>query len=307
MIKFRQFEKATELLEQYTLEEIKDDSEILETAGLDESIISHLEKLNEGFLGGLLDKLKNALSKHIPGGTLRRVEAELKTYKNNMEDALEQELKLRKTVLGEKGGKEGDEGRRAKFDRQMERVNDKLDEYKARAEEEFYKMTKGQPDRIKNYINMRIAELQAEVSKQELDSALKNAELYTEKEQDRIKKEQKETVEKVKATEEEAKASAEAAEKKKKDREDKKKKKNFYKELTKDSEWVYKKDNGDAINVKIADEPAKEDERVYVYDSKKTDKQKFDVNMDRLTKKEGEEKEGGKVVDLNAGQKKKAA
>ena len=67
MIKFHQFERASELLEHYTIDEIKNDSAILESAGLAQSDIAYIEELNEGFLGRLLDKLKNAISKHIPG------------------------------------------------------------------------------------------------------------------------------------------------------------------------------------------------------------------------------------------------
>ena len=247
MIKFHQFERASELLEHYTIDEIKNDSAILESAGLAQSDIAYIEELNEGFLGRLLDKLKNAISKHIPGGKLKKVEAALKTYKSNMEDALAEELKLRKDILGEKVE---DTERRKKIDKMMKRVNNKLDEYKKRAEDEFKKMTKGEPERISDYISMRLAEVQAEVTKQELDSARENAKLYTEEEQTKIKEEKE-------AKEKAAKEKTAEIEKKTKEEEEKKKKKGkdvpemttndkaYLKKLDKEEGEVYKRKSED--------------------------------------------------------------
>jgi hypothetical protein len=280
MLKFNQFERAKDLLEKFTIEEIKENGDILDSVGLDESILPELEKLNEGFIGGLFDKLKNALSKRIPGGILKRAETQLKSYKDTMEQALEQEIKLRKDVLGEKGGAEADEKRRAQFDKQMDRVTAKVDNYKESAENEFNKMTRGQPDRVRDYINMRLAEIKADIAKLELESAQKNAELYTEKEQTKIKSS-------IKDAEAAAQAETKKAEESMKDGKDKKDKKEVKKGETWDREITEGPNKGKTQTVEaLEDSDEKGNVQVKIAGTQK----KIAVNTSSFTKKGGDDK-----------------
>lgn len=285
-LKFREFEKINNLLEKYTIDEIRDNSSILTEAELDISIMSDVEKINEGLLGDLWNKALNAISKHIPGGTLKKVEELLKKYKDEMEESLDAELKLRKDVLGENND---DKERRDNFNKQMKRVNDKLEEFKDNSENEFAKMTKGQPDRIRDYISMRVAQIKAEVSKTELDQAMSNAKLYTKKEQEKIKTDESEAV----------KAAGELT---KKTTEDAKKNEDYMKKLKKDNDVslkdVYKRKSkeGEEQEVEVIGADA-ENQQVMVKNLK-TEKT-YSLNVDDLGTKKGKDKSENDDVEMD--------
>jgi hypothetical protein len=174
-MKFSKFEKISSLLEYHSPEEV--DKQILESYGLDESDISDIESVNEG----LFDKFKNMLSKALPGGAINKAEKILKDYENIKKDTLKKIGSLRTTAFKAKIKANANKDDKnladlaAEADDRMKRasriVQNAEDKQMQAIEDRLMTFVKDKPDRVKSYVQMRVAEIQQKMAELEMKDA----------------------------------------------------------------------------------------------------------------------------------------
>lgn len=174
-IKFNKFEKIHTLLERYSPEET--DAQLLEAYGLDASDLELVNTINEGFF----DKFKNMLSKALPGGSINKAEKILTNYDNIKKDTLKKIGSLRDTAFKAKV--------KANANKDDQNVQDVATEANERAkkairtlesaeekqitaiEDQLRNFIKDKPDRVKTYVNLRVAGIQQKLAELEMKDA----------------------------------------------------------------------------------------------------------------------------------------
>lgn len=181
-MKFEKFEKINKISENHTVEEIKNDSSLLEAYGLTEADMPEIEKVNEG----LFDKFKNMLSKALPGGALNKAEKILAQYEKMKKDTLKKVGKLRLTAFQAKTKAKNDNKFQDAADEMTERtkksirvLEDAENKKLSAIEDQLNAFLKDKPERVKTYVTMRVAEIQEKMA----DLEMKDAEEYASEEE----------------------------------------------------------------------------------------------------------------------------
>lgn len=174
-MKFERFEKIHSLLETYSPDEI--DNVILEANGFIEADLIEINTVNEG----LLDKFKNILSKAMPGGAINKAEKILTNYEKIKKDTLKKVGTLRTTAFKAKvkaNANKDDQNLAdlaAEADDRMKRasrtVQNAEDKQMQAVEDQLSTFVKGKPDRVKTYVQMRVAEIQQKMAELEMKDA----------------------------------------------------------------------------------------------------------------------------------------
>lgn len=174
-MKFNKFEKINAILEYHTPEEM--DKEVLEKFGLEESDLSDINSVNEG----LFDKFKNMLSKAMPGGAINKAEKILGDYEKIKKDTLKKIGSLRTTAFKAKIKANANKDDKnlsdlaGEADERMKRasrtVQNAEDKQIAAIEDRLLAFTKDKPERVKTYVQMRVAEIQQKMAELEMKDA----------------------------------------------------------------------------------------------------------------------------------------
>ena len=179
LVTFKQYERATSLLEDYSPDDLRENDTLLE--GLD---IKTVDLVNSYLIGeGILDGLKNWIQKKIPGSILNKANKILTEYEKNKMHTLElvgnewtKTFKARTDAEANPTNKMVG----AKFEEVRQRANKAIQTYESAEKDKLEAIEKqleilmrGKGDRVRNYIELKLAQLKEKVAKAKLKDAAK--------------------------------------------------------------------------------------------------------------------------------------
>lgn len=182
-LKFYEFEKAANLLEEYTFDELNHNPALMEglDASLVESVNSSLTKLDEG----MFDWLKNWITKGIPGTILNKANKILDNYSKVKYDTLEliggERNKMYKAKIeADKSKDQTDISRFEEIKVRAEKaikVIEGAEEDKTNAIKKQLELlgNKAKTERVKSFIALKLAQIQEKIAGKKLEDAKKFA------------------------------------------------------------------------------------------------------------------------------------
>lgn len=205
LVTFRKFEAINKLVENHSINDLENDPKLLEGTDLT------IEEINEGLLrdifGGWWKKIHQNLLRAIPGAVLKKADALLDQYEkekiNLSKDTLKEKDKKYKAEIS----KDDDPENAKKYDKIMAGADDAINSIEdAKAakfnfiNKQLKDLAKDKSDVVRDYINLKLAEVIEKIAVKELDDLKKNS---SEDEIDKLtnevkkKKEEREKAQKV--------------------------------------------------------------------------------------------------------------
>lgn len=284
---FKTFEIAVALLEDSTPDSI--DNEILTESNL---TIDDLEKINESLLGdifgGLFKKIKTIILKKIPGNILKQIDELIKDYedtKNSISGkTFNERNKIYKASISAEDKSDSLAVKRfneikLRGDKTIETIENanksKLDSIKKRMD----LLIKDKSDFIKDYVELKMLEVQERIADKELKDAENNA---SEDILDEIEKKVKDAKTKLANAAKELEQSSKEPDKNDKKKNDKKK--INIEDIKVGQEWLYKRKDGAenlATILNVPDELKKGEVHI-----KSKDGKEFSIKTDNLIKQQ---------------------
>lgn len=180
MISFKKFEAASRLLEGKTPYEV--DQALLESADL---TVDDLVSVNEGFIkdlfGGIFKKFKDKLSRMVPGSVLKQIDEILGKYTENQQgiySKIKREKDKQYKAAAELQADPDNETVKKRYDEILERSSKAIkaieDANKVRLssiEKQLDILTRDKDDSVKDYVDLKIAEVKEKMANQQLKDA----------------------------------------------------------------------------------------------------------------------------------------